>query len=282
MSDQDNSKQTLEEEKLRLEIKRLNRKYWRDPEYLRTIVTLATLGIAFITAGIAYYNGLFDVKRERLENDRTLLKIEIAEFQDIRDSIKAGNDTLKNESDSLRHLIKNLNARQDSLLTSLNEEREYRSKLQDSARVVNFQIEHLKSDLQDVESKSRLAQLQLGDLNDSIEKVVGPIKDILDTPYENYVLIHWRQYMADNDSFKIYVIDEDWNPVAGAFIRIPGALPDSTNSKGEISFKVSGTEYKMVKLSISNNDPVPQEIPMLIGPSLRYRVLLKKRYRGEK
>lgn len=289
MSNQDNSKQTLEEEKLRLEIKRLNRKWWSDREHLRTIVTLATtLGIAFITAGIAYYNGLFDVKRERLENDRTLLKIEIAEFQDIRDDIKATNDSLRNESDSLREAMENLNAKQGRLLASLNQEREYKSALQDSVKAVQSQLKRLKSDLQEVEDKNRLAQLQLNHLNDSIEKVVGPIKDILDAQYESYVAVYWRTQMAGDDSFKIYVIDENWNLVSGAFIdildttnlSISGALPDSTNSKGEFGFKLRGTEHKDVILAITNNDTSPQEVPMLIGPSLRYRMLLKRRISG--
>ena len=174
-------------------------------------------------------------------------------------------------------LDRELVALQDSLTEVLKQ----RSLLQDSTKAVRLQ-------LNDLEGWNENARLQLSNLNDSIEKVVGPIKDILDAGYESYISIHWRTQMAGDDSFKIYVIDENWNPAVGAFMRIPDttdlnisrALPDSTNSKGELGFKVWGAAYKDVTLYVNNNDPVPQEIPMLIGPSLRYRVLLKRRYRG--
>ena len=259
MPDENASREELEKEKLDLEIEQLKKSWWKNPEYIKIVPPLI---VAIATASLACATW---------EGD--LLNIRIAKFESERQSIRDTIKSLEVERDSLGKATKYFSIQKDLLIASLNEKR-------DSIKIVESQVERSENNLESVERKNRAAQLELSYLNDSIEKVVGPIKDLLDTPYENYVLIHWRDQMVDNDSFKVYVIDENWNPVPRASIRILGALPDSANNKGEIGFKVSETEYKVVDLSISKNDPVPQEIPMLIGPSLRYRVLLKRRYRG--
>lgn len=109
-SNEDASLRYLNEEKLRLEVKNLARPWWKTQ--LSAVVTLI-IGLA--SAFVACNQGVFDAERSRLEAEKSLLSLEVKEFQIqkmeytdsisyLKDSLASTKGMLSYASDSLYNL----------------------------------------------------------------------------------------------------------------------------------------------------------------------------------
>ena len=113
----------LEKEKLTQEIRHLKRHL-----YLQYIGPTSALILGLVGAIITYNNGFWDLKREKLENQKLLLQIDIAKFTKQKDSIKvlvaqskqslnnlqSTNSALKSEVSTVRKRISTLSVNYQS------------------------------------------------------------------------------------------------------------------------------------------------------------------------
>jgi hypothetical protein len=97
--DTNDTRRTLELEKLRLEITLLNRPWWRHPVYVLAALPTA-LGI--ISLIVAWTTGLLDAKSVSLETRRTILEADVKSFAATREELSAQNQQLAGSTDRLQ------------------------------------------------------------------------------------------------------------------------------------------------------------------------------------
>ena len=107
------AKDTLEEQKLRLEIASLQRSPWLTPAIVIPLV--ATLG----TVGLSWGLGVFDVERKRIEVDSQLLEIRKENLQQSVDKLETDKRALDAEVGGLRRDVERLTAERGELQTEL-------------------------------------------------------------------------------------------------------------------------------------------------------------------
>lgn len=111
--------QNLEEEKLKLEIQELKKPWWKKLSYTLIITGLAVIGSIAWTLG----SGILDKRRISLDNEKTLLEIEIHEFTGQRDSLLMVMDNLQ---DSIQNVRDSLINKEAALITSIEQNKQLR------------------------------------------------------------------------------------------------------------------------------------------------------------
>lgn len=119
----------LEEEKIKLEIKELNRHWFKKPQYLQVLLptTLAIFSLLY-----AITSGLFSSKQELLELNKKRLETDILSFQmektkltntnnELKNAIKLYNDSLQDRNLLLRK-FENSFTKEKSKILALNDE----------------------------------------------------------------------------------------------------------------------------------------------------------------
>lgn len=91
-------KEELELKKLALEIRDLERPFWKRPTYI--LAGLPTM-LAVVTLSIGLFNGYFSASLIKLDNQKHDLEAEVKAFQITRDELYSTNDRLKKEKESL-------------------------------------------------------------------------------------------------------------------------------------------------------------------------------------
>jgi DNA repair ATPase RecN len=114
------TKRRLESRKIELEIKDLERPFWKRPVYV--LAGLPTV-LAVVTLSVGVFNGYFSASLTKLENQKFAVEAEIKEFEVRRDTLHAENDRLKRENDSVEEKINSIEKRHDSQLVDLNAKR---------------------------------------------------------------------------------------------------------------------------------------------------------------
>src|ERR1039458_2013235 len=72
------TKANLETEKLKLEIRELNRRWWQRPTYLQALLPVLLVLITSVGAlTLAWTKGFFDAERARLRQERALLQFSV-------------------------------------------------------------------------------------------------------------------------------------------------------------------------------------------------------------
>jgi len=109
------TKEDLELKKLALEIKDLERPFWKRPSYV--LAALPTL-LAIVALIVGSINGFFSAQLTKLENQKHDLEAQIKEFESTKNSLISQNDQLRQElttkQERLRHIKEILTKVQDT------------------------------------------------------------------------------------------------------------------------------------------------------------------------
>jgi ribosomal protein S8E len=92
---QDQTKDELEREKLRLEIAELGKQWWKKPTYLCTLLAIGTLSIGFITDKIQSNSAKLDTERAVFERDKK-------DFELGRDPVQRQRDEAVRDRENFR------------------------------------------------------------------------------------------------------------------------------------------------------------------------------------
>lgn len=144
MTEAEEIKLSLEKEKLRHEIRILKRPWYKNPTYIGPFsgVVIAVLGLY-----LTFINGVFDIKRERLENQKILLQLETDKLEKRRDSLNRQNNYYLKQNDSL----KEQNLRLQSLYkTSVNE---LQQRLGQTKIDLHAKLDKVKAELRTISDK---------------------------------------------------------------------------------------------------------------------------------
>ncbi len=131
------TKDSLELEKLRLEISRLQSRWWQQPTFLGIFIP-AIVGL--VTLWLSFPKELLDVRWERLELQRDLLERDIREYTLQKDSLFATNTRLEWDLDSLQKKI----SESEQVLVKYENDRE---QLQGAIRELRTETTALKDSL---------------------------------------------------------------------------------------------------------------------------------------
>ena len=160
---QDDIKLNLEKEKLRQEIIALKRPLYKNPSFLTPLIGLL-LGI--LTASFTVWSGLFDVKREKLENQKLVLQIEIDAFKKEKDSLTKQTNLYIYQSDSLSKENVILNNILKSSKEELNKE------INKAKKDLQLKIESTKNEINKISSKFTLEKESIGEGLKEVNKLL--------------------------------------------------------------------------------------------------------------
>ncbi|HEX8174975.1 MAG TPA: hypothetical protein VF543_07635 [Pyrinomonadaceae bacterium] len=99
------TKEALELKKLQLEIKDLERPFWKRPAYV--LAALPTL-LAVITLSVGFINGYFSAQLTKLENQRHDVEVQIKDFEAKRDVLSKQYEAVKIEAEKARQDLENV------------------------------------------------------------------------------------------------------------------------------------------------------------------------------
>ena len=157
---QDDIKLNLEKEKLRQEIIALKRPLYKNPSFLIPLIGLL-LGI--LTASFTVWSGLFDVKKEKLENQKLVLQIEIDTFKKEKDSLTQQNILYIHQNDSLSQKNVLLN----KILKSSKEE------INKTKKDFQLKIESTQNEINKISSKFTLEKESIRAELKEVNKLLG-------------------------------------------------------------------------------------------------------------
>jgi hypothetical protein len=153
-------RQELELEKLRLEIVRLQRSWWREPSYISAV--FPTL-IALLSLVAVWRTGLLDAKAVSLDTRRTLLQADVKEFESRRDQLSLLNSRLELRSKELEERNATLAGRANTLVAELSRLKDEQGRLvsrADSLAAQNRVLQTASLSLQsEVKNERRRADL---------------------------------------------------------------------------------------------------------------------------
>lgn len=92
-------KETLEIQKLQIEIRKLRRPWWSEPSYISAF--LPTM-IALTSLVIVWRTGFLDAKSLNLDTKKTKLEVDVRDFEARRTDLGITNTLLRNETDRLK------------------------------------------------------------------------------------------------------------------------------------------------------------------------------------
>jgi hypothetical protein len=122
-------KLALEKEKLTEEIRHLKKGFFKTPQVWAPI---ATITIALIGVFLTFQSGIFDAKRLDLQNQKSLLLIDIDKFEKKKDSLKLqvalsqqNLDSLNNSNKYLRTKLQSLNKQFSAMSLKYKSEKQY-------------------------------------------------------------------------------------------------------------------------------------------------------------
>jgi len=99
------TKEELERKKIELEIKDLERPFWKRPVYvLAALPTLLAVG----TLSVGLFNGYFSASLTKLDNQKHDVEAQIKDFEAKRDELHTENERLKTEKASVEQKIAEL------------------------------------------------------------------------------------------------------------------------------------------------------------------------------
>lgn len=167
--------QTLQDKKLELEIKELQRPFWQ--KYFSVILTTA---LAITTVIFGFASGIFDIKYERLQLEKTQLQRDVNEFQQTKEELMVSNLRLIVSVDSLDLLYKN---RADSLAhyqsaisqyqASVSQYQDSINQYQASLSGYKFHVEKLKEEIVKRESEIKQLVETKNRLDSEVEQTTG-------------------------------------------------------------------------------------------------------------
>ena len=114
------TKEELERKKIELEIKDLERPFWKRPVYV--LAALPTL-LAVATLLVGLFNGYFSAALIKLENQKHDVEAQIKDFEAKRDELHSENERLKTEKESLETKIAELNQTTQGRIITLEKKR---------------------------------------------------------------------------------------------------------------------------------------------------------------
>ena len=114
------TKEELELKKLALEIKDLERSFWKRPTYI--LAALPTL-LAVVTLSVGLFNGYFSASLTKLENQKHDLQVEVTNFEAKRDELYSTNDRLKTEKKLLEARVREMQQSYESQVATLKAKR---------------------------------------------------------------------------------------------------------------------------------------------------------------
>ncbi len=107
----------LERQKLDEEIKILQKRWYNNIHHLPAI---ATILVAIIGLVFTFTSGLFDAQRANLQNEKSILTLEILNFKKEKDSIKSLVKVSKRALDSLKRENENLKKKSLAIIKQIN------------------------------------------------------------------------------------------------------------------------------------------------------------------
>jgi len=133
------TKEDLDRRKVELEIKDLERPFWKRPVYI--LAALPTM-LAVVTLSVGLFNGYFSASLTKLENQKHDVESQIKEFEAKRDKLNLENEQLKTEKRLLETRITELQQTTEGQIVTLEKKR---AELERNNNGLSLQNEKLKS-----------------------------------------------------------------------------------------------------------------------------------------
>ncbi len=140
------TKEELERKKIELEIKDLERPFWKRPVYV--LAALPTL-LAVVTLSVGLFNGYFSASLTKLENQKHDLEVEVKQFQARRTELHTENEELRKEKGTLEARIKQLQMTSEGQVTILEKKR---LELEEISNTLSQQNENLLAQKRQLEN----------------------------------------------------------------------------------------------------------------------------------
>jgi len=160
------TKEELERKKIELEIKDLERPFWKRPVYV--LAALPTI-LAVVTLSVGLFNGYFSASLTKLENQKHDLEAQVKDFEAKRDELHSENEQLKTEKESLEVKIADLNRTTQGQIIALEKKRA-------ELEVANKTLSQQNSD---ISLKKKETENKLNSMRDDFDKVYSFTKGLL-------------------------------------------------------------------------------------------------------
>ena len=192
--------QDYQQEKLRLEIEKLNQPWYKNFEFWKVVIpTIAVLASLYFTFG----KGIIDSQKEKLEVQKEQLKLEITQFELRRGEIKKDVDSIEKELIHREYQLKELNENLDSVSSKVSD---YQQRLNSSKNKIekiskesqedkSFYLSRIKKEYQKQQNAIKKEQ-------DYILRISNLEKDLKGTKAAN-VFLKERVDLSQMDSLNL-------------------------------------------------------------------------------